>query len=602
VTVYGTTATDTFYSAASSYVTTGYETTYAVARAGSGSLTHYAYGPGGGGFAGQNGYAANDWTNGEFAARYDTSALGALATVVSVLVACVVNYDGGSSGVDYPLIQARSRAYNGSVADWVAGASLSGLTLRAHQASHHYGATPYTVTLADDAMAAAIVTNGNTDLHFSTNQEASGSAPIPPAYPEFNFAAYLVITYTRPAVLGATLPKMSALVTVGLGGGVDLGMEVTAWDGATPSTQLAVLQGAKSVRFQHVLNDVGSGSFQLAIGDPKAVSANIREGTLIKVRTRGLERFGFFVEAPKMSVSESGASTWTIAGRGVLSCLTYAVVYPAGMPTPSSTTRDWASATAGTILGGMFDEAVARGCLPNVTKGFTATVDSSGASFVADITMKANAGITILDLAKQLVALGYHVEMTPSLVLNLYKPGSQGKHLESLVVLRQGKHISGPVEKVGNRTARIDAVLVHGSGNAWVESTDAGAIADTYFGRREGSFAFGNVTNATTLGAAGTTQIAVTAANAAAISVPLARGIAPGQYEPYVDYQPGDWVTLDVPGQYDLTSEQIVALTLALTDSGNITVVADMNAIALDYVAKLKQQLVVLAGTSGLLG
>ena len=112
-------------------------------------------------------------------------------------------------------------------------------------------------------------------------------------------------------------------------------LNVTVWDGANPGTMLAELQNASGITFQHVLSDVGAGSFRIAVADPKATTANIREGNLVKVRLNDVDIFPFWIESPKLVISESGKSEWQLGGSGGLQVLAQGVAYPPGWPTPT---------------------------------------------------------------------------------------------------------------------------------------------------------------------------------------------------------------------------------------------------------------------------
>lgn len=373
-------------------------------------------------------------------------------------------------------------------------------------------------------------------------------------------------------------------------------LEITVWDGAAPANMLAQLQNASDIQFQHVRSDVGSGTFRIPVVDPKATTANIREGNLVKVRLNDVDVFPYFIESPRLVVAESGDSLWELKGPGALSYTSQAVVYPPGWPTPTGGDRVWTSATAGTVLKTIIDEAQARGSLAHMTYDFTAAVDSLNDPWDANLTLTTHAGTSVLDVIKQLVALGIDVQMTPNLVLQAYKAGTFGRDLSTSVVFRSGRHIVGEVQKVGIRSQLQNGVLVEGAGGKFVEVNDPTSIADPYTGRREGGVRFTSSADPTTLSNAGTAQIRLSEADSNALSVPLNHDANPGGYTPYADYVPGDWVSLDVPGQYAMAKFQLQALTLTQLDNANYGITADLNAVAIDYLVRLRNA---IAGTSG---
>jgi hypothetical protein len=379
---------------------------------------------------------------------------------------------------------------------------------------------------------------------------------------------------------------------------IDVPLEVTVWDGANPANMLAELQDASGITFQHILSDVGSGSFRIAVDDPKATTANIREGNLVKIRLQNVDVFPFWIESPKLVIAESGRSEWQLGGSGGLQVLAQAVVYPPGWPLPTGTDRVWTSATAGSILKTLIDEAQARGALAHITYDFDAAVDSQNDPWPADLNLTTHAGTTVLDVAKQLAALGIDILMTPELVFRAYVSGTLGRDLSSSVVWRYGRHIAGDVTRVGIRSALQNAALVEGSGGKFIEVNDPASQADAYTGRREGGLSFTSSSDPTTLQNAGNAQMAITQADANAISVPLNHGTGPGLFTPYSDYVPGDWVSLDIPGQYAMERFQLKGLTIAQTAAADFTVTADLNAVALDYLVRLRNMLSSKAGTA----
>lgn len=376
-------------------------------------------------------------------------------------------------------------------------------------------------------------------------------------------------------------------------------LEITVWDGANPANMLAELQDASDIQFQHVLSDVGSGTFRIAVADPKATATNIRQGNLVKIRLSDVDIFPYFIESPLQIVAESGDSYWELKGPGALSYLSQGVVYPPGWPTPTGTDRVWTNTTFGSVLKTLIDEAQARGALTHLTYDFTAAVDSLNDPWDANLTFTVHARTTILDVIKQFASLGMDVQVTPNLVLQTFKAGTFGRDLSTSVIFRSGRHIVGSVQKVGIRSQLQNGVLVEGSGGKFIEVNDPTSIADPYTGRREGGVSFTSSSDPTTLQNAGNAQIRITEADANAISLPLNHDANPGGYTPYTDYVPGDWISLDVPGQYAMAKYQIRQLQLKQTEGGDYDTTADLNAVALDYLVRLRNALASAIGTGG---
>ena len=78
-----------------------------------------------------------------------------------------------------------------------------------------------------------------------------------------------------------------------------MGIETQVWspDG---TTMLAILDGAAAVNWTDLLGDVGNGSCNLSIYDPKYTPGNVAKGNLVKFCLNGTAVFAFFNTAPKL--------------------------------------------------------------------------------------------------------------------------------------------------------------------------------------------------------------------------------------------------------------------------------------------------------------
>lgn len=384
-------------------------------------------------------------------------------------------------------------------------------------------------------------------------------------------------------------------------------IEVQSWspDG---TTMLAILDGASSVQWTDLLGDVGSGSCQLSVYDPKY--AYCTKGNLVKFLLNGTPAFAFFNTAPKLTIGEAEASVLTLAGNAVLDYLGRAGAYPpGGYAAPTGTAWTWTGQTFGGILKILIDAAQVRGTIPALTYDFSATLDSAGAAWTANVSLTVDAKATILDVAKKLVALGMGIYMDPQLKLHAYIPGAQGANLASTVIWQYGRHFTSPVDRagvptngpVGDNTGSMPTtvVLVEGTGGVFVEASDPAYTANPAYGRIETAVDYSTVTaDATQMTAAGNAQIALSEAAAQAITVNLNHGTDAGSFEPYRDYRPGDTVAINVPGQYANAPGQVVGLTIAQTPNADYTVSANLGSIALPIELRLARMLAASTGTT----
>lgn len=112
-------------------------------------------------------------------------------------------------------------------------------------------------------------------------------------------------------------------------------VEFLVYDGASPSTYLATIEHAMDGSFSSLLSEAGAGRFTLLRSDPKATAAILAEGNVVRCRTGGIDRFGYFIEEPAETLTaetEAAGEEWTIAGRGLLAYIERAGVYPAVWP------------------------------------------------------------------------------------------------------------------------------------------------------------------------------------------------------------------------------------------------------------------------------
>jgi len=71
-----------------------------------------------------------------------------------------------------------------------------------------------------------------------------------------------------------------------------------------------------------------------------------------------------------------------------------------------------------------------------------------------------------------------------------------------------------------------------------------------------------------------------------------------GEYEPFVDYDVGDYVLVDVPGAYDLAALRLVSITITQIEGGDFTVTVDLNSVYLEYLIRVGQKAGALSGGS----
>jgi hypothetical protein len=375
--------------------------------------------------------------------------------------------------------------------------------------------------------------------------------------------------------------------------------------GPDGTTMLDTLQNAYQVKWQDVLDDVGSGSFTINAHDPKATTTNLAKGNIVKFKLDGSYRFGFIMEEPEwivLAAEGQSAEVWLAQGRGVMALLDRAVVYPPGWPSPTGSDVSYSS-SAGAMLYNLLVTAQSRGALSMISFDNWTTTDSDGNAWSDTEVLSFHAGTDYLTIAKQLMAFGVmDLYMNPS-NLHLYAYKSRGTDKSSSVVFLGGRHFAD--DQLHNKkhySAIKSRVLVEGANSGGLpvfREVTGSDETDPGIGRREGYVAFSSSSDITTLGKVGQATIASTEVDAEPLQVPLLSDDLPGGFQPYTDYDCGDTVALDIPGAFSESAQRVMSMTIAQRSNGtSYTLLLDLNSIYIEALLRLAAKLGALGGGS----
>lgn len=371
-----------------------------------------------------------------------------------------------------------------------------------------------------------------------------------------------------------------------------LPLEVDVYDGSSPATMLATLEAARAASFAVVKDDVGSGQFTLPADDPKAV--HLQTGNIVKFKLGGVYRFAIVLDEPKLiPAAEGSAARYEVGGQGVGIMLDRAVLY---------LEHTFASEPLGAILHTVVSEQLLKtpSPLPHLTVDFNDTTDSDGAVWTDTATLGLSKGASVLDVWKQLVSLGLDSRVTHTLKLQAYRElgvHRDGTSSSDPVVLRQGRHFTVDPELVGRGAGSRSRVLVIGEGGASFEVIDASIESNPLIGRRETALSFGSA-DPTTMQRAGTALLRSLQLESEALKLPVVHGLDPGDYEPWVDYDVGDWVLIDIPGKLELAPMRVVGMQVDQGDTPfDWGLTLDLNSYSLEADLRLKRQLDALGGS-----
>ena len=270
----------------------------------------------------------------------------------------------------------------------------------------------------------------------------------------------------------------------------DVGIELFLCDRANPNVLVKQLDGAWDKAFQMVRNNPGSGRFKISRYD--AVGGNssyIADDNLVLVKLDGNPLFKWIIESRKPNyVDASEQQLIEVSGRGVLSMLNWAVVFPEEMGTPVLD-RPF-TGTASTVLRTLILEAQARGGLAGVTVDWEDDQDSVGNVFTENISLTFHVGTPLLEVATKFTdGLGYFdIEMTPELVLKIYK--TKGEDLHETVVYRPGQAVISHINQI-DAMGVVNEVLVEGGDKLLAVASHSASQA--IYGRREGYLSASNL-------------------------------------------------------------------------------------------------------------
>ena len=314
------------------------------------------------------------------------------------------------------------------------------------------------------------------------------------SWTEITFQLPLAAT-TGPVKVSLTAPEIQDSKSLGFEvvSGLstdDVGIEFFLCDRTNPNVLVKQLDGAWDKAFQMVRNNPGSGRFKISRYDTIGGNSEfIADDNLVLVKLDGNPLFKWIIESRKPNYVDAGEQqTIEVSGRGVLSMLNWAVVFPEEMGTPVLD-RPF-SGTASTVLRTLILEAQARGGLVGVTVDWEDDQDSVGNVFTENISLSFHVGTPLLEVATKFTdGLGYFdIEMTPELVLKIYK--TKGADLHETVVYRPGQAVISHINQIDAMSV-VNEVLVEGGDKLLAVASHSASQA--IYGRREGYLSASNL-------------------------------------------------------------------------------------------------------------
>ena len=376
----------------------------------------------------------------------------------------------------------------------------------------------------------------------------------------------------------------------------DIGLELFICDKLNPNTILCQLSGALSKSFQAVLSNPGSGRFTIPRSDTNGGNRDyLSDQNFVLCRLDGKDVFKWIMDSRRPTyVDSSELQMIEVSGRGVLSLLERAVVYPEGMPHPTSLDRTFTNISGAALLRILILEAQGRGCLQGVVLDWTNTHDSLGNPFTDSLILSFHTGTPLLQVAAKLSeGMGlFDLEMTPSLRLKLYK--SKGTDQSETIVYRPGQAILSHINQ-SDSGAMTNTLLVEGESGSLVEAAHPTGQVD--WGRREGYLQARNIpSDWAKLQDYGERFLKGAAVVNWSIegSVTVYKDAFGELIKPLSTYLLGDWIGWYIPPEGSDTlgfdsRVRVKGVTVEEDENGLLSYTLELNNILLEHDIKMKQ-------------
>jgi hypothetical protein len=336
--------------------------------------------------------------------------------------------------------------------------------------------------------------------------------------------------------------------------------------GTDLTTVLAVLPVSTNSNLYLELNEPGSGNIKIPL--LSSAAALVESGQFVRAKYRGELRGGFFVENISRSEVNSGegGELWTgLSGRGPLSLFDRAKVWTDGS---TESTREFTAMTKAGILIALITEAQARGVLTEVTYDFTDTVDTDSAAWTDSETMQFSVGKSYLDVIREMAEMGIDFQMTVvedgTFNLSAYST-EYGTDKSETVYFRRGSNcVEVSRSELGAEIA--NAILVKHDGG-YTYAGDSTSITNR--GRREVILDAHDALNSDNALTYGTAKLEFMKDPKTEHDVKVYDGIGT---RVFIDYDLGDYVTLDLSGVETSNRVRSLQLTWDMSEKADVTV------------------------------
>jgi hypothetical protein len=305
------------------------------------------------------------------------------------------------------------------------------------------------------------------------------------------------------------------------------------------------LDNASNVSYIETKDDAGGGSFDIYANDAKVLAnsgAALKKGNIVRMRYRNTHIGAWVIENNEEVVvgqGEVAARVNKVSGRGLIGLLDKALVYPANLADPNTAERAFDGKKKAEIFISLWNEFILRGG-GDLHLTFNTTYDTDGQAWSDSVYLKYKAGQTMLEVMRQLAALGLDFIVRPDRRLDCYQ--ALGDDLTLSVIFRKAWNmLECTTMDEGHDLAGV--VLAEGQG-LFIEATDTTSIGD--YGRREAYLSVGNTADSGQLSQAA--SLFLTAVKNGQKSIKCKLTTTP--HFPFFDYKVGDTVKVVAVGEF----------------------------------------------------
>jgi hypothetical protein len=343
---------------------------------------------------------------------------------------------------------------------------------------------------------------------------------------------------------------------------------------------LAYLDGATNKAYLEALSDCGGGTFTISSHDPKATTANLAVGNIVKVRYRNVDIGAWMIENIQDALvgpGESAEQAYVVSGRGLLALLEHGLVYPSSLADAGTAEREFTGVSKAKILLDLYAEFVLRGG-GELNMAFYAEYDSSGQAFTDTVVLNFKAGQNLLDVARNLAGLGLELTVDPDRTLQAWN--TAGVDRSATICFRQGQSVMSS-RRTTEGIGLTNVVLGEGQG-LFVESKDTTSI--TSHRRRESYLPVRNTDDAGQVGVANDLLLAGWKEPRSAYTLE----VLADPFYPFFDYHVGDVVAISIPDELE---GDYRILGISINEVGgpcDLRVTLEINDLATEYLHKLQ--------------